>query len=134
MTRQADSAPHRHAVHSFLERPLILLLDDDAGRVEFMEYRLVHEKYQADVTTVKQLEGYLRQKQPKVIVSFLPVDIAVLAAHGIPLIMMVDHDLAEQRRRDGSNSRNVLHFSRSGDLTDLFGKIAEFVARDDSSD
>ena len=132
MTHRPDSDSDGPSVASFQERPLILLLDDDIGRVEFMEYRLVHERYQADVTPVKELEAYLRRKQPKVIVSFLPLEAGVLASHGIPLIMMVGDEVAEQQRVDGPDPPGVVRLSRSGDLDDLFEKIAEFVGRDDS--
>ena len=104
--------------------PRILLVDNDPGRIEYLENLLYRHGYQI-VTTVADTLTRGLEGQPNLVVSYVPLQPGDIAARGIPVLMMVPESTV-QEYGDASNP-TVVYLSRSAGSEELIDNIGSLI-------
>lgn len=68
--------------------PHILLVDNDPGRIGYLENLLYHHGYQTVTVAIDDLAKGV-EGQPKLVLSYLPFQPGTIVALGIPVLVMV---------------------------------------------
>lgn len=75
-------------MNPYFNRPRTLLVDNDPGRIEYMQNLLFRSGYQIVSASTGELERSL-ESSPRLVLSFLAIRPEEIAARGIPVLVMV---------------------------------------------
>jgi CheY-like chemotaxis protein len=97
---------------------MILILDDDVGRLEVLQQLLYQHGYQTDTSGVVELEARAGPTT-RLVLAYLPVPPKRLAAIGVPVLLM---DCTEARLGSWGTAA-VSHLSSRAGFDDLLDRI-----------
>lgn len=92
---------------AYFKRPRIALVDDDPGRVEYLENQLFRAGFQTVTMATGALDAILG-KRPCLVLSYVPIPHEEIASRGTPVLVMVPDDKGTRwtdRVSDGATKR-----------------------------
>jgi hypothetical protein len=110
----------------FVGGPLILLIDNNPGRVEYCEYFFFQNGYLVRSATIDKLEEKGTMNDVKLVLSYLPFEPEMVTEQGIPVIFVIPDD-SPSEQRSASDSALVEYISMSARSYILFEKIARLI-------
>ncbi len=106
----------------FVGGPLILLIDNNLGRVEYCGYFFFQHGYLVRSATLDDLEEKGTMNGVKLVLSYLPFEPEMVTKQGIPVIFMIPDD-SPAAQNTTSDDRLVEYISASVSSETLFEKI-----------
>ena len=100
------------------------MVDNDPGRLEHLGNLLYHHGYQTTPVGGDELAKGL-ESQPKLVLSYLPLQPGYIVALGIPVVMVVPDATAQQY--GNSSNPAVVCLSESTGSGDLLDKIDSLI-------
>jgi hypothetical protein len=76
-------------IQAFLGGPLLLLIDDNPGRIEYWEYLLFKNEYRVKSVSVNNLEEKGAMDNVKLVLSYIPFEPEKVTKHGIPVLFVI---------------------------------------------
>lgn len=76
---------------AYFKRPRIVLVDDDSGRVEYLENQLFRAGFQTVTMATGALDAILGN-EPCLVLSYVPIPHEEIASRGTPVLVMVPDD------------------------------------------
>ncbi len=110
----------------FVGGPLILLIDDNPGRVEYCEYYFFQKGYLVRSATIDALEKNDTMNDVKLVLSYLPFESEVITEQDIPVIFVIP-DESPLRQNTPSDDRLVEYVSILTSSDTLFEKITGLI-------
>jgi len=113
----------------FVGGPLILLIDNNPGRIEYCEYLFYQNGYLVRSATLDDLAEPSIMTDVKLVLSYLLFEPDTIIEQGIPVIFMSsDNSRSEYPEQTiTSDKRSIEYISDSASSNKLFEKIAGLI-------
>ncbi len=112
----------------FLGGPLVLIVDDNPGRIEYSEHFLFQNGFQTLALSVDEMKHGIGQREIDLVLTYLPIEPKQFADSGIPVLFMVSDETTARNRVDTS-SPPVAYLPVSAGPDALIGKITSLTNR-----
>ena len=113
-------------VNPLVGGPLILLVDDNRGRIEYFEHVFYHNGYQTRAVTLDKLEQGISQGDVRLVLTYIPFDPKKVTALDIPVISAVPDEYLIEEFSEPSNPL-VSCMPISASLEALIEKISSLI-------
>ena len=110
----------------FIAGPVILLIDNNPGRVEFCRHLLFQNGYLVRSATLDALDNDFTLDDVKLVLSYLPFKPEMVNERGIPVLFMIPSDSHSEGNLDPNNLL-VAYASSSETSYTLFEKIGGLI-------
>ena len=111
----------------FIAGPVILLIDNNQGRVEFCRHLFFQNGYLVRSASLDALEENSTLDDVKLVLSYLPFNKPeMVSERGIPVLFMIPDDSHREENLD-SNNLLVAYASSSENSDTLFEKIGALI-------
>jgi hypothetical protein len=117
----------------YLTLPRVLLVDDDAGRVEYFENLLFRHGYGAHMTSIAGLKAIGREHKYSLVLTFVSLEPEQMETLGAPVLVMTADETPAREDHDASGPR-VQHLAQSASPDELFEAMADLRARSVAED
>ena len=87
----------------FLGGPLILIVDDNLGRIEYMEFFFYQNRFQTLFLSVEQLSQGINGRDIDLVITYLTVDPVQFTDRAIPVIFIQPNEASAKENEDSSN-------------------------------
>ncbi len=110
----------------FVGGPLILLIDNNPGRVEYWEFFFFKNGYWVRSATVDSLAEKGTMKDVRLVFSYLPFEPELVTEQAIPVIFVISDDSPSEKKTTSDN-KLVEYVSASSSSNNLFEKIVGLI-------
>jgi hypothetical protein len=113
---------------SFLGGPLILVIDDNPGRIEYLEHLLFQNGFQIHALSVDELKQGIGRREIDLVLSCLSIEPSQFTDRGIPVLFVLSGGASPAEHAEPINSM-VAYLPASVGADALIEKLTDLTNR-----